>query len=588
MHEPSGTPISIESIQFESLQTSDSGEKILLPEMTPDQVDAVDPLIPPTSGIRLKILDNKDGRYICPASKYALFLRLFKAISMLMTEKLRRPARILLTSDERPTSDRLAKHAMQIFSFDGHELLIQTESKKTISLDAYTHSGMSTPYSSACIAVVPNIDAVIVVTASHNSAIWNGIKFYFKQSIPIAGDLMKEISKKAIALKEIPLKKEGQVVLKGEDHESRINKYVKDVLKEIIPIQGIKGSPVVLWPYMGAAKEIHELLTHYGVNVIKINKTMEPPDPTVNLPFEEVKGYLEKNNSKLAILLDADRDRIVFIIKIGNNYVQLNPNELYTSMHNLLFDKFGKKIINVRTVPSDPRSDNKAICTIETGVGYKHLGVVQYLACGIDVDKSQFESSLIYGKTKGARIKIDSSSKLFDFLGSNVPKTKDVVLMVLWEESGGHTVNLVKPKFKDGKIERLEPCFPLIGDKFPAPAIVLLAELIGRGNNLLDAIDASITGIRVEIEADDKRKQAIMKALEERVNQEIKVGDMQYKVVDYRDNQGLLDIIGLAGERSTIYARPSGTGNSVRIYLFGDKTSGKAELERVAEYLKKI
>ncbi len=586
-----GTPISKESIQFERLRLEpiDGGEKVVLPDMTADQVEAVDPIVPPTSGIRLKILEKKDGApFACPATKYTQFLRLFKAISLLLSERLGRRATVIVTSDERPTSDILVIHALQILAFDGHELLIQRESKGRTSLDKVIHSGMSTPYSSATIAIIPGIDAVITVTASHNSAGWNGIKFYFKQPIPIAGGLMKDISRRAIGLKEIPLKRAADVWLDGDDFETRVNSYVQSVIDEIIPIKGIKGKPIVLWPYMGKAKGIHDLLEHYGVKVIKIEKTMEPPDPTGNLPFDEVKGHLKRSGANLAILLDADRDRIVFIIKIGDDYVHLNPNELYTAMHNILATRFGKTIINVRTVPSDPRCDEHAACTIESGVGYKHLGIIQYLACGIDVDKSQFESALIYGKDKQGRAKIESPAALLGFIGGKIPRKEDAVLMALWEESGGHTVNVVKPVFEGESLKKLAPVFPLLGDKFPAPAIVLLAELINTGYNLLDAVDASIIGQRVEIEADDRRKQAIMNAMEMHVGKQVAIGEKSYKVIDYRDNQGMLDIICLSSERSTLFARPSGTGSSVRIYIFGDKASGKVELGHVADYLKNL
>nr|MDO8087535.1 hypothetical protein [Candidatus Sigynarchaeum springense] len=586
-----GTPISKEFIQFECLKLEhiDGGEKVLLPDMTAEQVEDIDPLIPPTSGIRLRILDRiEGGMFTCPASKYTQFLRLFKAISLILQEHLGRRARIIVTSDERPTSDMLVIHALQILAFDGHELLVQLDSNRRTTLDKFTHSGMSTPYSSATIAIIPGIDAVITVTASHNSALWNGIKFYFKQPIPVAGDVMRAISKKAIGLKEIPLKRATDVKLEGDDFEALVNNYVKEVIKEIIPIKSIKGKPLVLWPYMGKAKEIHDLLEYYGVKVIKIEKTMEPPDPTVNLPSDEVKGHLDRSGANLAILLDADRDRIVFIIKIGDNHVQLNPNELYTAMHNILATKFGKTIINVRTVPSDPRCDEYVACTIEAGVGYKHLGIIQYLACGIDVDKSQFESALIYGKEKSGRIKIESPAALLRFIAGKIPKKEDAVLVALWEESGGHTVNIVKPKFEDGILEKLEPVVPPLGDKFPAPAIIMLAEMINSGYNLLDAVDASIVGQRVEIEADDKRKQAIMKAMEMHVGKQIAIGEHLYKVTDYRDNQGMLDIISLSTDRSMLFARPSGTGNNVRIYIFGNKVSGKKEVADVAEYMKRL
>lgn len=559
-------------------------ESIVLPPLSPDQVEEIDPLIPPTSGIRLLIIDRDASGITCPALKYSLFIRLFKAISEVLVERLGRPARVLITSDERPSSDRLVKHAMQVLAHDMHELHVQHEKEEMLNGATFTHSGLSTPYSSACLALDPALDAVIVITASHNSAPWNGVKFYFQNPIPIAGDLMRDISKHAIAYERVPVVKLEGISLHGRDHETIVNEYVREVIAGIIPITGLSGKPVVLWPYMGEARGIHDLLTSLGVNVIKIRKTMEPPDPTVNFPEDEVKQHLLEAGASLAILLDADRDRIVFYLKNGDAFIKLNPNELYTSMHNLLARQFGKRIVNVRTVPSDPRSDEAACCTIESGVGYKHLGIIQFAACNKAVDGSQFSSSLMYGKDGTTRVKLDTPAKLLDFLGKHAgqPPAGEPVMMVLWEESGGHTVNLVDPVWTDGTFTGFRPRQPLLGDKFPAPAIVLLGELVARGFSLPGAIDTSIVGIRIEVPADDKRKKAIMETLERRVGERATISGKEFTIHAYRDNEDLLDIISFVSGSSTAFARPSGTGSSVRVYLFGNAASGRDELEAIA------
>nr|MDO8116028.1 hypothetical protein [Candidatus Sigynarchaeota archaeon] len=443
-----GNPIHESMIRYEqlALSTVNGTCRIVLPGLSLDEREMIDPIIPPTSGIRINLLEREGEEFVCKASKYALFLRLFKAISNILKNENAKGAKVLVTSDERPTSDKLVNHAIRILASDGHAIHVQNEREERINASSFHHSGVSTPYSSACIALFPDIDAVITVTASHNSATWNGIKYYHKLPIPIAGDLMKEISRIAISLEEIPLEDESKITLSGKDYESIVNDYVKKVVSKILPVERLAWKPIVLWPYMGRAKGLHDLLSSYGVDVIKIDKTMEPPDPTTNFNFDEVKNHLEKHGARLAILLDADRDRIVFLIKIGTEYVKLNPNELYTAMHNIL-SKLGEPIINVRTVPSDPRCDQASLCTIESGVGYKHLGIIQFVAAGKQVDESQFASALIYGKEHGGRKKLDSKLSLLKFLEKSIPRTRDIISMVLWEESGGHTVNLVRPVF---------------------------------------------------------------------------------------------------------------------------------------------
>ncbi|GAH52401.1 unnamed protein product, partial [marine sediment metagenome] len=56
-----------------------------LPELTEEERFLVDPLVAPTSGLRIQILENieKEGKkkYLLPNRKLFLFLRVFKAIS---------------------------------------------------------------------------------------------------------------------------------------------------------------------------------------------------------------------------------------------------------------------------------------------------------------------------------------------------------------------------------------------------------------------------------------------------------------------------------------------------------------------------
>ncbi|MHA1793605.1 MAG: hypothetical protein ACTSVI_13250 [Promethearchaeota archaeon] len=572
-----------------SIREEKGFQKIELTELNDSEKETINPIVPPTSGIRIKLLKKENDHYNCLSRDFYLFLRIFKAISIQLKELLKKPANILITSDERPTSDQLIKQAFRIFAKDGHDIFVQNEKEEKIKFSNFYHSGLSTPYTSASIAMDEKLDAAICITASHNSIIWNGIKFYYKYPIPIAGNLMRAISEKAINLKSITIENEEKILLNGKNYQTLINKKMKEFVKNIIPIETVKNAPIIIWPYLGDAKGINELLTSFGADVRTIKTSMEPPDPTTNFPENDIKKHMEENNSKIAIMLDADRDRIVFYIKSKDEYLKMTPNELYTAMHNILAKEFNKLLINVRTVPSDPRSDEQAICTIETGVGYKHLGVVLYSACGLMVDPSQASNALIYGQEKNSPIKLKSPTDLIDFINLHAGENKkDPYLMNLWEESGGHAINILQPILENNKIIKFTSRFPLIGDKFPAPAIVLLCELLSRGYKLLDYLDPSIKGSRVKIEADDHEKKAIMNSLEKMVGKKIMIGDHEYDVLSYSDNNGKLDIIHLLRENTKIYIRPSGTGNSVRIYIFGNEKTNEREMEDIANFIKKI
>ena len=135
-----------------------------------------------------------------------------------------------------------------------------------------------------------------------------------------------------------------------------------------------------------------QVLESTGAKVILIDKNPDPPDPTRGFEEEPVRQMMKQNDAKIAIMLDADRDRIVFIIRIGENFYNLEPNQSYTAMHNILSKEMGKNIVNVKTIPSDPGCDETSKVNFICGVGYKHLGILQYLAADTEVPQSQVRS----------------------------------------------------------------------------------------------------------------------------------------------------------------------------------------------------
>ncbi|MFX1339143.1 MAG: hypothetical protein ACFFDK_11090 [Promethearchaeota archaeon] len=572
--------------KIEDLQMTDGKngiKKLILPELIEEEINIIDPIVAPTSGLRIQIYDIlADDQYFLTNRKLFLFLRVAKAISDKFKEiKNGQNLKVLIVTDDRPSKDILLNYISQIFAYDGYEIYYQD--------DFPGESKVSSPYGAASVALYDDIDLVIVLTASHNDLSWNGIKFYIEYPIPMSGDLFKQISELAKNYKEIYFKTDFKPIL--TDAIQRNNEYVKGILADVLEIKSLKNRNIIIWPYLGEARGIVNLFKDYGANVILINEEINPPNPIKVIKEEKLQKVMTESNSNLALLLDADRDRIALYVKRDDQYFIYIPNEIYSAMHNILAKDFNKKIINIRTIPTDLRSDDTSFMNILTGVGYKHLGVILYFLMGIEVEKSKIDTAILYmqGDNKEL-IKIDNpiplKQKIIDLMEKQHLEESQFVT-VMWEESGGHTINILNvSRNSDTREFSFSSPLPLIADKYPVPALVLITELICRGYIISQSIDWSIMGINQTIPATDEEKVKIMKNFERNHNKTIEIKDKHYSVQALSDNNNMIDIYQLKSKDSTLYFRPSGTGPEVRFYIFGKRDTYLNEIETVMDNVK--
>jgi len=577
-------------IEFELEDVSFIGsgafKTLKLPELTNEEKFLIDPIVAPTSGLRIQILDQieKKGKnkLLLTNRKLFLFLRVFKAISQQYKEmKKGKSLKILIVTDNRLTKSILLQYCSQIFAFDGYEIYYQE--------DEPGESKISAPYGAASVALLEDISLVIVLTASHNELSWNGIKFYIDYPMPMSGDLFKEISNKALNFQEIKFDPNYNPI--PIDAEKKNNDYVVSLISKVLEIKSIKNKKLVIWPYLGKARGIVTLFKRLGADIILIDEEINPPNPIKELREDKLKQVMESEGSEIAILLDADRDRIALYVKQNGEYNYYIPNEIYSALHNILAKDYQKKIINVRTIPSDLRGDDTSFINILTGVGYKHLGVILYFLLGIEVDKSKVDKAILYFEDENNNLrKIDNAKplkrQLFDLIQKNNLFEEEFVI-VMWEESGGHTINILNTVGADNNDSfRFDSKFPIIADKYPVPALVLITELIARGHEISKSIDWSIKGINRTIPAVDKQKIKIMNNFAKNDNRTILIKDKEYKVSALSDNINTIDIFQLKSNNSTLYFRPSGTGPEVRFYIFGERETHLEELEAVQDYIK--
>ena len=117
------------------------------------------------------------------------------------------------------------------------------------------------------------------------------------------------------------------------------------MLTHIIEINSLKGKNIVLWPYLGKARGLVNLFKQLGENVTLIEEELNPPNPIKLIKEEKLQKIMTEVNSDLALLLDADRDRIALYVEQNGEYFTYIPNEIYSAMHNILAKDFNKKII---------------------------------------------------------------------------------------------------------------------------------------------------------------------------------------------------------------------------------------------------
>lgn len=566
-------------------QLEENNKVIQLPELTEEECKIINPIVAPTSGLRIQLLDIKkednETKYMLTFRKFSLFLRVFRAISEKFKEMNKaQNLKILIVSDNRPTKDILLEYSSQIFAYDGYEVYYQ--------LDDEGKSRLSAPYGAATVALYDDINLIIVLTASHNDLSWNGIKVYINYPIPLSGDIFKDISRRALEFEEISLKLSEPIRI---DAEKRNNEYTKRLLSRILEIENIKGKNIVIWPYLGKARGIVNLFKEYGANITVIDEEINPPNPIKVVKEEKLQKIMNQVNSNLALLLDADRDRIALYVRQNGEFYTYIPNEIYSAMHNILAKEFNKKVINVRTIPSDLRGDNSSFLNILTGVGYKHLGVIMYFLFGIEVEQSKIDTAILYFEDEDKILtKINEPTPLRKHIIKLMEKQnieKESFLMVYWEESGGHTLNIldISKNFTTGEYD-FTTDFTLIADKYPVPALVLISELICRGYIISEAIDWSLKGINRTIPAVDKEKIKIMRNFEKNDGKTIKIAAKDYAIQALSDNNNLIDIYQLKSENSTLFFRPSGTGPDVRFYIFGKVETHLDEIKKVQAYVR--
>ncbi|MCL2382704.1 MAG: phosphoglucosamine mutase [Oscillospiraceae bacterium] len=172
-----------------------------------------------------------------------------------------------------------------------------------------------------------NADASVVISASHNSYEFNGIKFFSNLGMKLADEIEEEIE-------EIMDNPEKMAELSAKDDKIGVYENSEDLLEEYIDLlernfgDSIKkysneSFKVALDAAHGATYEVAEkVFSRLGINYTIINNAPDGiniNDNCGSTHMEELREHVMKNNMSLGIAYDGDGDRCLAIDEKGND-----------------------------------------------------------------------------------------------------------------------------------------------------------------------------------------------------------------------------------------------------------------------------
>lgn len=163
-------------------------------------------------------------------------------------------------------------------------------------------------------------DAGIIISASHNPAEDNGIKFFDSNGFKLSEEVEEKIEK--IAFSEIKTDHIiGELVGKAKRIDDAQGRYI-EFAKSSVDNISLKGIKIVLDCANGAAYKVSPLIfEELGAQVITINNTpngLNINDQCGALYPEQMKKFVIQYGADIGIALDGDADRVIMVDENAN------------------------------------------------------------------------------------------------------------------------------------------------------------------------------------------------------------------------------------------------------------------------------
>lgn len=296
--------------------------------------------------------------------------------------------KVAIGYDSRIKSDVFARHAASILAANGIKVMLYPEL-------------VPTPMVSFAVRHL-KCNAGIVLTASHNPAIYNGYKVFgpdgcqlgieasnrvmeYIENIDTFSGVLTTDFDKAFA--------NGIIEYIGND---TIDAYLDNVQSQMVDksFDGSKLS-IIYTPLNGAGnKPVRKILERIGVKNVFVVPEQENPDgnfPTTPFPNPEIRQvfecglkYAEKIGPDLLMATDPDSDRIGLAVKHNGEYTLTSGNEVGILLLNYILrrlseqGKLPENSVAVKTIVATPLGDKiakKYGCDLKNVLtGFKYIG----------------------------------------------------------------------------------------------------------------------------------------------------------------------------------------------------------------------
>ena len=244
-------------------------------------------------------------------------------------------------------------------------------------------------------------DAGIMITASHNPAEDNGFKIFNADGFKLTDQQEKEIEELVLGASINSEHIAPDKIGKTYRLEEKVHEYV-DYAKSTLSGQSLEGLRVVLDTANGAARELAQsLLDEMKINIV-YHRGDKPDGDNINAEVgvayvKDLAKYVKKYNADLAICLDGDADRVIFIDEkgkvINGDYIigllaialkekgQLkNDTIVVTQMSNLgLLEVLDENVIQVIQAPVGDRYVIQAMKKEGCNLGGEQSGHIIFL-----------------------------------------------------------------------------------------------------------------------------------------------------------------------------------------------------------------
>jgi alpha-D-glucose phosphate-specific phosphoglucomutase len=280
---------------------------------------------------------------------------------------------LVIGYDNRFASEDFARAAAEVVAANGIKVYLGTRATPTpaISYGVLTQKA----------------GGAIIITASHNPAIWNGFKYKTEDGTSAPDEVTAEIEKRlstltADKIKRLPL---SQALEKGTvEYFDLAPLYIKQ-LNKLIDTKRLRQAKlkVVFDPMYGAgAGYLKTMLGGGNLELLEINGERNPlfpgiqPEP-IAANLNKLSATVQKEKADVGLATDGDADRVGIIDEKGNF---LNQLQVFALLCLYLLEVRGERGAMVRTITSTTMIDRLGelfkVPVYETPVGFKYVAPI--------------------------------------------------------------------------------------------------------------------------------------------------------------------------------------------------------------------